>query len=156
MSERPPLTQLVLRFKLINHFLPSFHCIKYSPYFQLHRLPSVPLSLYTPMEISLSSPLSRNPPPFPLSTTPSPHNFQIHRLFSSSPYPNSISKFSSISPLICRHNHSIRAQDQNRNPVENGGFVLEDVPHLTNFLPDLPVCVSLSLHILCIYIYKMK
>lgn len=38
--------------------------------------------------------------------------------------------------LISRQNRSIRAQTSNGSA--NDGFVLEDVPHLTDFLPDLP------------------
>ncbi|KAH9678661.1 ATP-dependent 6-phosphofructokinase 4 [Citrus sinensis] len=44
-----------------------------------------------------------------------------------------------IKPLVSRQNRpavvAVRASNQN---VHNDGFVLEDVPHLTNFLPDLP------------------
>ncbi|GKV17517.1 hypothetical protein SLEP1_g28015 [Rubroshorea leprosula] len=39
-------------------------------------------------------------------------------------------------PLISRQNSRIRAQFLDQKVDE--GFVLEDVPHLTNFLPDLP------------------
>ncbi|KAL9411954.1 hypothetical protein AB3S75_045538 [Citrus x aurantiifolia] len=44
-----------------------------------------------------------------------------------------------IKPLVSRQNRpvvlTVRASNQK---VHNDGFVLEDVPHLTNFLPDLP------------------
>lgn len=33
----------------------------------------------------------------------------------------------------------VRAQIQNQTDNPNDAFILEDVPHLTNFLPDLPV-----------------
>ncbi|KAF5731044.1 Phosphofructokinase 4 [Tripterygium wilfordii] len=39
-------------------------------------------------------------------------------------------------PLSWRQNRAIRAQSPNQTP--NDGFVLDDVPHLTHFLPDLP------------------
>ncbi|WCJ36427.1 ATP-dependent 6-phosphofructokinase 6 [Euphorbia peplus] len=41
-------------------------------------------------------------------------------------------------PLVWRQNrHCLRAQTSNAE-VYNNGFLLEDVPHLTDFLPDLP------------------
>ena len=33
-----------------------------------------------------------------------------------------------------------------------GGYVLEDVPHLTDYIPDLPVMSSLSFHFSFVYI----
>ncbi|KAM1183373.1 hypothetical protein ACFX19_001753 [Malus domestica] len=40
-------------------------------------------------------------------------------------------------PFRSRQNQPIRSQSSNHQPA-NDGFVLEDVPHLTNFLPNLP------------------
>ncbi|GLU20879.1 hypothetical protein SLE2022_370560 [Rubroshorea leprosula] len=46
------------------------------------------------------------------------------------------SRVSAKKPLISRQNSRIRVQFLDQKVDE--GFVLEDVPHLTNFLPDLP------------------
>ncbi|OMO94819.1 hypothetical protein CCACVL1_05780 [Corchorus capsularis] len=40
-------------------------------------------------------------------------------------------------PLISRQNFAIRAQEVSDQAVDDG-FTLDDVPHLTDFLPDLP------------------
>lgn len=46
----------------------------------------------------------------------------------------------SVLPLILSQKRLIRAQcSDGLRPNEDDGFVLEDVPHLTKFLPDLPV-----------------
>lgn len=39
--------------------------------------------------------------------------------------------------------------------VVNGdaGYVLEDVPHLTDYIPDLPVRISLRIRIFCVCMY---
>ena len=67
-------------------------------------------------------------------------------LFPNFPNSNSQSKHFLRKPLISRQNRPIRIRAQtptvnnnNNNNNNNDGFVLEDVPHLTNFLPDLPV-----------------
>ncbi|PON51077.1 ATP-dependent 6-phosphofructokinase [Parasponia andersonii] len=52
------------------------------------------------------------------------------------PKPFFKSRSFSIFPLVSRHNHPIRSQSSNQ--AADNGFVLEDVPHLTNFRPDLP------------------
>lgn len=46
-------------------------------------------------------------------------------------------------PFRSRQNQPIRSQSTNHQPA-NDGFVLEDVPHLTNFLPNLPVIFLIS------------
>ncbi|KDO40000.1 hypothetical protein CISIN_1g0094442mg, partial [Citrus sinensis] len=44
-----------------------------------------------------------------------------------------------IKPLVSRQNRPVVVAVRSSNQkVHNDGFVLEDVPHLTNFLPDLP------------------
>lgn len=51
---------------------------------------------------------------------------------------------------LCRLSCRVRAQNteacdaSDGHHVENDGFVLEDVPHLTDYLPDLPVIITLS------------
>ncbi|XP_044506104.1 ATP-dependent 6-phosphofructokinase 4, chloroplastic-like [Mangifera indica] len=42
-----------------------------------------------------------------------------------------------IKPLVSRQNRPVRCQVLDQPPIDDG-FVLEDVPHLTNFLPELP------------------
>jgi 6-phosphofructokinase 1 len=45
----------------------------------------------------------------------------------------------SVLPRILHQKRLIRAQcSDGFKPEEDDGFVLEDVPHLTKFLPDLP------------------
>ena len=82
-----------------------------------------------------------------ISTPIIPHN-KSHTfnftLFPNFPNSNSKSKHFLRKPLISRQNRPIRIRAQtpnvnNNNNNNNDGFVLEDVPHLTNFLPDLPV-----------------
>lgn len=49
----------------------------------------------------------------------------------------------SVLPRISHRNRLIRAQSSDGIAAEeDDGFVLEDVPHLTKFLPDLPVKLS--------------
>ncbi|KAB2596486.1 ATP-dependent 6-phosphofructokinase 4 [Pyrus ussuriensis x Pyrus communis] len=52
-------------------------------------------------------------------------------------YPNFKSRCFLGFPFRSRQNQPIRSQSPNNQPA-NDGFVLEDVPHLTNFLPHLP------------------
>ncbi|CAH2043990.1 unnamed protein product [Thlaspi arvense] len=61
---------------------------------------------------------------------------RLRRVF---PVPALKLKKVSVLPRISHRNCLIRAQcSDGLGPVEDDGFVLEDVPHLTNFLPDLP------------------
>ncbi|XP_059666906.1 ATP-dependent 6-phosphofructokinase 4, chloroplastic [Cornus florida] len=59
------------------------------------------------------------------------------RPFFNFPNPSFKSRVFFKKPLVWRQNHPIRAQNTIQSDVD--GFVLEDVPHLTNFLPDLPL-----------------
>ncbi len=83
------------------------------------------------MDLSLSPSLIPTPIPF------KSHTFT---LFTNLPNLNSKSRNFLRKPLISRQKRPIRAQSSNQTPID--GFVLEDVPHLTNFLPDLPVTIS--------------
>ncbi|XP_024037621.1 ATP-dependent 6-phosphofructokinase 4, chloroplastic isoform X3 [Citrus clementina] len=48
-----------------------------------------------------------------------------------------------IKPLVSRQNRPVVVAVRSSNQkVHNDGFVLEDVPHLTNFLPDLPIVIQ--------------
>ncbi|XAR71830.1 6-phosphofructokinase [Bertholletia excelsa] len=89
------------------------------------------------MDLSLSYSLSRNPPSLPLFKPSSPLSYRCpERSLLNLPNPKFRPKISLSKPLLCCWNHSIRAQVQDQ--IFDDGFVLEDVPHLTNFLPDLP------------------
>ncbi|KAH7557339.1 hypothetical protein JRO89_XS11G0124100 [Xanthoceras sorbifolium] len=86
------------------------------------------------MDLSIHSPLSKSSPslsPFPFNSNNTTLNPVFHCL-------NFASRNFRIKPLISRQNQRIRAQVSDQS-VNDDGFVLEDVPHLTNFLPDLPV-----------------
>ncbi|KAL5744153.1 hypothetical protein ACOSP7_027010 [Xanthoceras sorbifolium] len=85
------------------------------------------------MDLSIHSPLSKSSPslsPFPFNSNNTTLNPVFHCL-------NFASRNFRIKPLISRQNQRIRAQVSDQS-VNDDGFVLEDVPHLTNFLPDLP------------------
>uniref|UniRef100_A0A2C9UIR8 Phosphofructokinase domain-containing protein n=1 Tax=Manihot esculenta TaxID=3983 RepID=A0A2C9UIR8_MANES len=74
---------------------------------------------------------------FPSSRSLSPPSFQKLRLFPFIYDSNLKSRNFPTRSLFCRQNRlSLRAQTS--NGALNDGFVLEDVPHLTDFLPDLP------------------
>ncbi|XP_022890261.1 ATP-dependent 6-phosphofructokinase 4, chloroplastic [Olea europaea var. sylvestris] len=100
------------------------------------------------MEMALSS--NANPLLPILSRTSIPSNYANRNLKSFPDFhnPNFIPKFSAKKPLfICNSRQPfslrIRAQassDSNVNVNEDqfSDFIIEDVPHLTNFLPDLP------------------
>ncbi|XP_058207518.1 ATP-dependent 6-phosphofructokinase 4, chloroplastic-like [Rhododendron vialii] len=81
--------------------------------------------------------LSKIPPPLSLSENTSVlcSRYSIKPL-STFPYLNFKPKASIRRPLLWRHVQPIRAQNQDQ--IINDGFVLEDVPHLTTFLPNLP------------------
>ncbi|CAI9091976.1 OLC1v1027100C1 [Oldenlandia corymbosa var. corymbosa] len=95
------------------------------------------------MEISLSPSSflsSRN------STLPPRNDYQFYRPISGavSEFPRSHSSsrlsFKLKKPLVVRHRR-VTVKSQSSGDVNNDdddGFILEDVPHLTNFLPDLP------------------
>ncbi|KAJ0764624.1 putative 6-phosphofructokinase [Helianthus annuus] len=67
------------------------------------------------------------------------------RFHKSLPFSTNFTSNSQISSIITGY-HPIKAQSssQNNTPIDTAtaddddGFILEDVPHLTNFLPDLP------------------
>lgn len=95
---------------------------------------------------------------FPSSRSLSPPSFQKLRLFPFIYDSNLKSRNFPTRSLFCRQNRlSLRAQTS--NGALNDGFVLEDVPHLTDFLPDLPVIRSsfsllLALNfLLCFYLF---
>ncbi|KAK3026428.1 hypothetical protein RJ639_041440 [Escallonia herrerae] len=92
------------------------------------------------MDVSLSSPLSRIPPSLSLSRTPFPPNSHSHarRSFSLLPNPKLSATFPR-KPLIWRQNQFFTVAVRNQEQADCEDFVLEDVPHLTNFLPDLPL-----------------
>ncbi|KAM6582054.1 hypothetical protein CsatB_009056 [Cannabis sativa] len=92
------------------------------------------------MECTISSGLAKSSlplgPSFPLIRSKS----QASALSSTQSYflkPFFKSRSFSIFPLFSRQNHPI-IRSQSSNQAADNGFVLEDVPHLTNFLPDLP------------------
>ncbi|CAI9783046.1 unnamed protein product [Fraxinus pennsylvanica] len=99
--------------------------------------------------------LSSNANPLlPLSGTSIPSNYANRNLKSFSDFynPTFIAKFSAKKPLfICNSRQPfslrIRAQTSNGSNVnvnedQISDFIIEDVPHLTNFLPDLPVFLA--------------
>jgi 6-phosphofructokinase 1 len=81
------------------------------------------------MELSLS------PSSIPIST---PFKSRTFALYPNLPILNSKSRNFLWKPLTSRQNRPIRAQTSN-GTAPNDGFVLEDVPHLTDFLPASPV-----------------
>lgn len=99
------------------------------------------------MEMALSTNAN---PLLPLSRTSIPSNYANRNLKSFSDFynPTFIPKFSAKKPLfICNSRQPfslrIRAQTSNGSNVnvnedQISDFIIEDVPHLTNFLPDLP------------------
>ncbi|XP_022735850.1 ATP-dependent 6-phosphofructokinase 4, chloroplastic [Durio zibethinus] len=80
------------------------------------------------MDLSISSPFSKSSPPIPTFLF-KPRSPVLHSLNfkSRNSYPKT--------PLISCLNLRIRAQVLDQ--TADDGFVLDDVPHLTNFLPDL-------------------
>ncbi|KAI9160710.1 hypothetical protein LWI28_010873 [Acer negundo] len=85
------------------------------------------------MDLSIHSPLLRSSPslsPCPFNSKNTTLNPVFHSLnFDSRNFQRKL--------LVSRQNQRIRAQVSDQI-VNDHGFVLEDVPHLTNFLPDLP------------------
>ncbi|KAJ4900298.1 hypothetical protein Rs2_14249 [Raphanus sativus] len=97
------------------------------------------------MEASISFIGSTTKPPNLSSLTISPSSSSsssnvLRRLPVHVPVPALSLKKVSVFPRISHRNHRlIRAQcSDGLRPDEDDGFVLEDVPHLTTFLPDLP------------------
>lgn len=91
------------------------------------------------MDISLSTYTSTNHTSFSPSTK---NFFPTLRTFSNFFSPKRKAQISAKKSLSCRQNYVIRAQSSNQNQNQTDGdvgFVLEDVPHLTNFLPNLPL-----------------
>lgn len=104
------------------------------------------------MEASISFIGSTTKPPNLSSLTISPSSSSsssnvLRRLPVHVPVPALSLKKVSVFPRISHRNHRlIRAQcSDGLRPDEDDGFVLEDVPHLTTFLPDLPVKLLLCL-----------
>ncbi|KAK9291670.1 hypothetical protein L1049_019619 [Liquidambar formosana] len=101
---------------------------------------------FTVMDVSISSSLSATRPSLSLSSSSFP--FKPHNLIPSPNFPDSNFKSRNFlrKALIWRQNQPVRAQNCNNSPIQENsdssfsddGFVLEDVPHLTHFLPDLP------------------
>ncbi|KAL5569792.1 hypothetical protein UlMin_026367 [Ulmus minor] len=91
------------------------------------------------MEITVSSGLSRSSslplrPSLPATRSKSQASFLSPSSYQPKPFfkPRSFIRF----PLSWRQSQPIRSQSSDQ--TADDGFVLEDVPHLTNFLPDLP------------------
>ncbi|XP_047341052.1 ATP-dependent 6-phosphofructokinase 4, chloroplastic-like [Impatiens glandulifera] len=89
------------------------------------------------MDLSFSPSISKRISPFSLSTAPSPLGSRNIIFLPHFRIPFLKTTISSKNSLVWRH-HRIYAQnpDWTLQEVDNG-FVLEDVPHLTDFLPDL-------------------
>ncbi|KAI4347709.1 hypothetical protein L6164_008493 [Bauhinia variegata] len=99
------------------------------------------------MDLSFSSSLSKT---FPSSSSSSflsvsnPFSFQLSgkpntsQLLRFSPNPGFQCRIFFRKPLLSRENNHVVRAAQSSEQSENDDFVLEDVPHLTNFLPDLP------------------
>lgn len=103
------------------------------------------------MDISLTSSLSKISPSFYPSSRSSPFSSQLSlepNAFKLWRFPPNFGSQSRIfhwkSLLSCQKNRVVRAT-QSSNEAQNDSFVLEDVPHLTCFLPDLQVRVCLHL-----------
>lgn len=88
---------------------------------------------------SSSSSFSTTSPSLSLTQLPLPSNSHKFILFPFLPNFNPKSRKTPTKSLFWRQNLSLRPQTSNHD-----GFILEDVPHLTNFLPDLPVISSLQ------------
>ncbi|XP_057482658.1 ATP-dependent 6-phosphofructokinase 4, chloroplastic isoform X1 [Actinidia eriantha] len=89
------------------------------------------------MDFSLSSSLSRNHAPLYLYKVSSlPNSRYPTRPLSNFPNQDLKPRISLRKPLFLRHSNPIRAQ--NPHKAIDDGFFIEDVPHLTNFLPNLP------------------
>lgn len=101
-------------------------------------------SVYT----SFSS-LSKTPPSFSLSSSSSSrqNSLQLLLLRSHLPQRALFLRNPILPPPFSRQNRlplsPVRVSNQSEN---DDGFLLEDVPHLTNFLPNLPVLFFLLLH----------
>lgn len=104
--------------------------------------------LQIPMESTISSPISSTKSS-PLLHSASHSLGSRSQSFPSLPlvqtlrYPSFKSRSFLGFPFRSRQNQPIRSQSSNHQPA-NDGFVLEDVPHLTNFLPNLPVIYLIS------------
>lgn len=102
-------------------------------------------SVYT----SFSS-LSKTPPSFSLSSSSSSsrqNSLQLLLLRSHLPQRALFLRNPILPPPFSRQNRLPLAPVRVSNQSENDdGFLLEDVPHLTNFLPNLPVLFFLLLH----------
>lgn len=86
--------------------------------------------------------LSLSPSSIPIST---PIKSRAYTLYPNLPNFNSKSRNFLWKPLTSRQIRPIRAQTSN-GATPNDGFVLEDVPHLTDFLPALPVPLPSNSH----------
>ncbi|KAF3433191.1 hypothetical protein FNV43_RR24293 [Rhamnella rubrinervis] len=91
------------------------------------------------LKICCAGGFSKSSPSYPLSPPPIRSKPQASSLSTS---PNSPLPFFKARSFVsvnsgCRKNKPIRSQSSDFQTANNG-FVLEDVPHLTNFLTDLP------------------
>lgn len=102
------------------------------------------------LSASFSSLSKTRPPPLSLSPSVSSRRLSFHpnaaQLLRFPRIPGSLQCgiFLRKPPPFSRQNNIAVTAALVSNQTENDGFVLEDVPHLTNFLPDLPVLLCLS------------
>lgn len=73
------------------------------------------------------------------------------RYFSSAVSPTSSSSSSSSSPRENGFRGTMAISDNSEPKIVTGegGYVLEDVPHLVDYIPDLPVSLQLSFFLFC-------
>ncbi|XP_034205259.1 ATP-dependent 6-phosphofructokinase 4, chloroplastic isoform X3 [Prunus dulcis] len=95
------------------------------------------------MESAISSPLSTSS-----HLLPSPSRSSLGSRSQSFPslqnlrHPSFKSRCFLGVPFRSRQTQPIRCQSSNQQPAKDDGFVIEDVPHLTDFLSNLPVVVQ--------------
>lgn len=95
------------------------------------------------MDISLTSSRSQFSPPF-FQSSFSPHLSFESNAFTSLRFPFNLRSPSTISLLSRQKLRVIKASQRSSSSskqARDDGFVLEDVPHLTHFLPDLQVLI---------------
>lgn len=141
--------------------IPRFHFLLISLSFQFSQSLRLCKSLEaenSQMESTISSSLSRSSSS-PLLPSPSPRlgsKSQASVSFPNLRHPSFKSR-SFLVPYFWRQNKPIRSQSSNHQPGSDG-FVLEDVPHLTDFLPNLQVTIRSKFHnfcMLCVLLIKI-
>ena len=104
------------------------------------------------MDISLTSSRSQFSPPF-FQSSFSPHLSFESNAFTSLPFPFNLRSRSTISLLSRQKLRVIKASQSSSScskQAHDDGFVLEDVPHLTHFLPDLQVLIFFIFFVLSV------